>query len=101
MINRLIFFFIDDLQLVLEDHMAAFLKTLDEADWSRVVVAYEPVWAIGTGVTASPAQVCLCVVFMNVLFVCIDRRVSVCHHCLPSTALLTGSPMQEGQLQRG
>lgn len=29
---------------------------LKEGDWKKVVIAYEPVWAIGTGVTASPAQ---------------------------------------------
>ena len=31
-------------------------KALKEEDWKKVVIAYEPVWAIGTGVTASPKQ---------------------------------------------
>lgn len=32
------------------------LKGLSESDFARVAVAYEPVWAIGTGVTATPEQ---------------------------------------------
>jgi len=32
------------------------LFDLDKADFGKVVVAYEPVWAIGTGVTATPEQ---------------------------------------------
>jgi triosephosphate isomerase (TIM) len=29
-------------------------KTISESDWSKIAIAYEPVWAIGTGLTATP-----------------------------------------------
>jgi len=32
------------------------LFNLSEKDWKQIVLAYEPVWAIGTGETASPEQ---------------------------------------------
>lgn len=32
------------------------LFDLDKSDWNQIVLAYEPVWAIGTGETASPEQ---------------------------------------------
>ncbi len=41
---------------VLETQIEGGLKGFAPADLSKVVIAYEPVWAIGTGKTASPAQ---------------------------------------------
>eukprot|EP01061_Rhynchopus_euleeides_P005371 TRINITY_DN14629_c0_g1_i1.p1 TRINITY_DN14629_c0_g1~~TRINITY_DN14629_c0_g1_i1.p1 ORF type:complete len:268 (+),score=121.95 TRINITY_DN14629_c0_g1_i1:56-805(+) len=35
---------------------AAILKSIPDAKWSDVILAYEPVWAIGTGVVATPEQ---------------------------------------------
>ena len=39
---------------VLSTQMTAIKETIK--DWSKIVVAYEPVWAIGTGKTATAEQ---------------------------------------------
>ena len=41
---------------VVEYQLRDALFHLEKSDWSNIVLAYEPVWAIGTGETASPAQ---------------------------------------------
>ena len=41
---------------IVESQIKHAMFHLKASDWSRVVLAYEPVWAIGTGETASPEQ---------------------------------------------
>jgi len=41
---------------VVENQLRDGLFHLDKASWESIVLAYEPVWAIGTGETASPEQ---------------------------------------------
>ena len=42
--------------VVLDDHMAALKGKFSDSEWARIAIAYEPVWAIGTGKTATPEQ---------------------------------------------
>lgn len=41
---------------VVENQLRDGLFHLDDKDWENIVLAYEPVWAIGTGETATPEQ---------------------------------------------
>jgi len=41
---------------VVDDQLRQSLQAVDADQWQRIVVAYEPVWAIGTGRTASCAD---------------------------------------------
>ncbi len=43
-------------EAVLERQITADLAEVDDGDLSRIVIAYEPIWAIGTGRTATPEQ---------------------------------------------
>ncbi|MBQ3920600.1 MAG: triosephosphate isomerase, partial [Firmicutes bacterium] len=39
-----------------ENQLRADLKDVEERDVPQITIAYEPIWAIGTGKTATPAQ---------------------------------------------
>jgi triosephosphate isomerase len=41
---------------VVKDHVQGALKDIGEEEMKKIIIAYEPVWAIGTGRTATPDQ---------------------------------------------
>ncbi|KAA8913432.1 hypothetical protein TRICI_003192 [Trichomonascus ciferrii] len=44
----------DKTMAVNQRQIDAVVAKLDKSDWEKVVIAYEPVWAIGTGLAATP-----------------------------------------------
>jgi hypothetical protein len=68
------------------------------ADWDNVVIAYEPVWAIGTGKVATPEQAQDVHKFIRTWFT--DKVVSCCsvtaEHNLDFTQLHTDESHRHG-----
>jgi len=62
-------------EVVVAKQVNAVFDVFNESELSRVVIAYEPVWAIGTGKTATPDQA-------QAMHKCIRELVSVKSECL-------------------
>ena len=61
---------------VISEQINAVFSALDSVELKRIVVAYEPVWAIGTGKTASPEQAQEVHAFIRALFAKKDQKLA-------------------------
>lgn len=75
-------------EAVLERQLKAVLDICGIAAFARAVVAYEPVWAIGTGRTATPEQAQSAHVFLRGLLGAADAKIAA------STRLLYGGSVK-------
>ena len=74
---------------VVNQQLSTALFDLDKSQWSQIVLAYEPVWAIGTGETASPAEAQEMHVFIRTLIQ--DHYDSA---CADGTSILYGGSVK-------
>lgn len=65
-----------DTESVVGRQLAALLAVCSAEELPRVVLAYEPVWAIGTGLTASPAQAQEVHAFIRARLAAVDVRMA-------------------------
>ena len=56
--------------VVLDDHMGALKGKFSDAEWAKIAIAYEPVWAIGTGLVIILG--CVSVLVFVVRYMCIS-----------------------------
>jgi triosephosphate isomerase len=54
-----------EVKMVLHDQLMTALSNLTAAEVGKIVISYEPVWAIGTGDVAKPTQVTAAVEFIR------------------------------------
>ena len=77
-------------EVVLATQLDAVLPVLERQPSSAFVLAYEPVWAIGTGLTASPEQAQAVHHFLR------DRLASSGYAAAPSVRILYGGSVKAG-----
>ncbi|REJ78467.1 MAG: triose-phosphate isomerase [Acidobacteria bacterium] len=82
-----------DAERVVAEQLAGGLAGLTLADMERIIIAYEPVWAIGTGKTATPEQA-------QEMHAFIRRRIAGSHsrECADSTRILYGGSVKPGNI---
>jgi triosephosphate isomerase len=98
----------EETEAVLRRQLEADLAAVAPADLRRVVIAYEPVWAIGTGRNATPEQASEAIAFIRSLVAARDPDASAAIRILyggsvkpANAAEVLGSPEIDGALVGG